>query len=144
MNSNPISSMTRLDSAPGPDPQAISPGAELVNAGPEMAQLVRLHAVLQNLAQLLSAGKPEAVPELCREVSAIAHELSTLYSLSLIGTLAEDSERRKTSLQEIRRGHALCGALLRRWRRLLAFRMQAFQAEAVTYTPALMGTSELK
>ncbi len=146
MNNNPISSMTRLDAAIDLDPRAMALSADLAADGSELAQLVRLGAVLKSLEQLLAAGKAEETPQVCREAVAIAQELSNLYSQSLIGSLIQDAERRKTALREVRRGHALCGALLRRWRRTVALRRQALNmfGESGTYTPVLIPVPELK
>ena len=146
MTSNPISSMTRLDALPDPDPAALGLGADSVLEGSGLAHLARLSAALASLEQLLSAGKAEEVPQVCLEVTLLAQELATVYSQSLIGSLVQYPEQRKAALRQIRRSHALCGALLRRWRRSLALRRQALDlySESGTYAPTLVPLPGLK
>ena len=146
MNNHPISSMTRPEVTPNLDSGAELLSAEPAAEGSELALLARLNAVLRSLEHLLSTGEPEQMPQLCREAASISQGLTSFYAQSLIGSLAQDDERRKTALRELRRRHALCGALLRRCRRILAFREQALRifGEPVTYTPALLATSEPK
>jgi hypothetical protein len=142
MNSNPISSMTQPDRAPASGLAEVLPKGDR-----ELAGLARLDAVLKLIEQSLSAGKVEGLPEICREAASIANDMSSLYAQSpLLASLAEDGERRKTLLSEIRRKHGFCVAVLRRWRRMLALRREVLNlaGEQVTYTPILMAAAELR
>ena len=146
MTNNLISSMTRLDALAHLDSQVVALSADSAADSSELAQLARLNAVLASLEQLLSAAKTEDLPQVCREVTLLAHELSTIYSQSVIGSLVQDAEQRRTTLRQIRRRLAFCGAVLRRWRRVVSLRRQAldFCTESATYAPALVPVAELK
>ena len=141
MTSNLISSMTPLNRPPASGHPGSDAGARLAVEESELAWLARLDALLKAMGDWLSAGNAAELPDISREVALIAQRLSILYSQSpLLASLAEDAERRKRLLAELRQRQRLCAALLRRWHRRLMLQREVVRmaGETATYAAAVL------